>query len=413
MPSPWFFVPARWRKCLLLALAALYACTAAAQHNGGGRHEPLRPESSQQLKSPLGLTEVGVLEGAAYRIDVPEEWNGSLVVYYHGYAQQPVSFHIAEKIAGHALPLFERHYAIAQSAYSQPGWALPQAFPETEALRHYFTQKFGPPRETYVAGTSMGGALVMVTLELNPKPYLGGLDLCGSVGPTSESFERRFAMRAAFDRYFPNLLGPLVPVPPDYLANQPVREKILAALKSNPTAAGELRNLLGVHTDTQVAWNIAYFTFVVGDMQRRAGGNPFDNRNFLYTGTNPASSASDFELNDAVRRYAANPHAREYLFQHYTPSGRLQRPMLAVHTLYDPVVPAGTLELYDHMVQAAGFGENLVQQYVKRDGHCAVSSDEVGRAFDELVAWTHGTHPRPVPGWLREPALASADARSR
>ena len=48
----------------------------------------------------------------------------------------------------------------------------------------------------------------------------------------------------------------------------------------------------------------------------------------------------------------------------------------------------------------AGFGQNLVQQYVKRDGHCNFSPDEVGRAFDELVIWTHGGA-RPVPGLLK------------
>ena len=400
----------RKRCALLLAAAcALVTTTVAAQH--AGRPE-LKPESSQQLKGPLGLTEVGVLAGSSYRIDVPNDWNGSLVVYYHGYAQQPVTFHIAEKLVGQTAPLFERHYAIAQSAYSQPGWALPQAFPETELLRHYFVHKFGPPKETYVAGGSMGGALVMVTLELNPKPYIGGLDLCGSVGPTFESFERRFAMRAAFDHYFPNLLGPLVPVPSDYLASQAVRDRILAALKTNPTAAAELRNLLGVRTDNNVAADIAYFTFVIGDMQRRAGGNPFDNRNFLYTGANPASAVPDFELNDTVRRYAAAPRAREYLFQHYTPTGRLQRPMLALHTIYDPVVPAGSLALYDHLVEAAGYGDNLVQQYVKREGHCNMTQDEVGRAFDELVGWTHG-RPRPLPGALHEPLVTSVEPHGR
>ena len=397
-------LPRRGGALLLAVLCALAAAVA--------QKKVFNPESSQQLKGPLGLTEVGVLAGSSYRIDVPNDWNGSLVMYYHGYAQQPVTFHIAEKVAGQAAPIFERHYAVAQSAYSQAGWALPQAFPETEALRRYFVKKFGQPKETYVAGGSMGGALVMVTLELNPRPYVGGLNLCGSVGPTFESFERRFAFRAAFDHYFPNLLGPLVPVPSDYLANQAVREKILTALRGNPAAAAEMRSLLGVHTDNTVAADIAYFTFVIGDMQRRAGGNPFDNRNYLYTGTDAASSTSDFELNDSVRRYAASPHARAYLMQHYTPTGHLQRPMLAVHTLYDPVVPPSSLALYDHLVQAAGFGDNLVQQYVKRDGHCNITQDEVGRAFDELVYWTHG-HPRPLPGALRDASVISAESHAR
>ena len=360
-----------------------------------------KPESKPDiLQSPFGATEVGILGGAAYRIDIPNDWNHSLVVYYHGYSMQGVTFHIAERLNGRQMPMFQRHYAIAQSAYSQPGWALPQAYPETEQLRRYFAKAYGIPRETYVAGDSMGGALTMVTLELNPKPYLGALNLCGAVGPSSESFERRFAMRAAFDYYFPNLLPPLIHSQLDFDDTQAVRDKIAAALKANPTAAAALRGLMALHTDEGVADQIAYITFVVTDMQHRAGGNPFDNRNYLSTGTSPTSSAGDYALNDGVRRYAADPRARDYLFRHYTPNGHLTKPMLALHTLYDPRVPPTSLSLYDHLVQGAGFGDNLVQQYVHREGHCAISPDEVGRAFDELVLWTHHG-PRPTPGLLR------------
>ena len=352
------------------------------------------------LQTPVGTTEVGILDGAAYRIDIPNDWNHSLVVYFHGYRMHGETFHIAEALKGPQFPLFERHYAIAQSAYSQSGWALPQAYPETEQLRRYFTHAYGQPHETYVAGESMGGALTMITLELNAKPYLGGLDLCGAVGPTSEAFERRFAFRAAFDFYFPGVMPPLVPSPPDYDNTPAIRDKISAALRANPTAAANMRALMGLHTDAGVASDIAYFTFVITDMQHRAGGNPFDNRNYLYAGTNPASSASDYALNDGVRRYAADPRAQDYLFRHYTPDGHLTKPMLALHTLYDPLVPPTSLSLYDHIVQGAGFGQNLVQQYVHHEGHCAVSEDEVGRAFDELVQWTHHGA-RPTPGLLR------------
>jgi pimeloyl-ACP methyl ester carboxylesterase len=286
------------------------------------------------LRTPMGLTEVGVLDGAAYRIDVPAGWNHSLVVYYHGYEEQPAEFHIAERLNSQALPLFQRHYAIIQSGYSQPGWALQQAYPETEQLRRYFTKAYQQPRETYVAGGSMGGALVMVTLELNPKPYLGGLDICGAVGPSYEPFQRRFAWRAAFDFYFPGVLPTLVPSPPNFEESAALREKVWSAVRANPAAAAEMRGLTDLHTDYEVAREMVYFTFVITDMQRRAGGNPFDNRNYIYTTTNPTTSASDYALNDGVHRYAADPKAREYLIHHYTPSGRLSKPMLALHVQF-------------------------------------------------------------------------------
>lgn len=380
----------------LSALCLLFTVGASASSRKN------RPEGPPvQLRTASRLTEVGILNGAAYRIDIPGDWNHSLIIYYHGYAQYPVAFHLDKPLKGQTAPLFERHYAIAQSAYSQTGWALQQAYPETEALRRYFSKRFGAPRETYVAGGSMGGALVMVTLELNPKPYLGGLDLCGSVGRSSEEFDHRFELRAAFDYYFPGVMPPLVPVPEDFLANRAERDRISAALRQNPRAAAAMRELAGLRNDTELAWDMAYFTYVLGDLQRRAGGNPFDNSNTIYS---TAGDQTDDTLNDHVRRYRAQASARLYLLHHYTPTGRLARPMVALHTIYDPVVPVAQLAAYSHRVQTAGFGANLVQQYVHRDGHCNLTQDQIGNAFDELVAWTHGGL-RPAPGLLREAPL--------
>jgi hypothetical protein len=359
-----------------------------------------KPQAPHVVHSPTGTTEVGLLNGTPYRIDVPEGWNHSLVIFYHGYAEHPTSFNIADRVIDQQQVFLDRHFAIAQSAYSQTGWALQQAFPETETLRRYFAKAYDAPQDTYAVGLSMGGLLVSITLELNPKPYLGGLDVCGSVGPTSESFERRFALRAAFDHYFPDMLPPLLATPPFFDDSPAQQDKLLAALHANPPAAAALRGLMALHTDADVAHDISYFTYVVGDMQRRSGGNPFDNRNFVYTGANPSSSAADYELNDKVRRYAASPQARAYLTRYYTPSGHLGRPMLAVHTVYDPIVPVWSVALYNHIVESAGAAQNLVQQYVDRDGHCNLTNQQIGSAFDELQRWTHNGL-RPTPGLLK------------
>jgi hypothetical protein len=355
-----------------------------------------------------GTTEVGMIDGTPYRIDVPEGWNHELVVFYHGYAEHPVSFHIGDHVIGEQQPFLDRHFAIAQSAYSQTGWALEEAYPETEALRRYFSKAYGAPRETYAVGFSMGGLLVSITLELNAKPYIGGVDFCGSVGPTYEAFEKRFAMRAAFDHYFPGLLPPLLNTPPLFDDSPAQRERLLAALHGAPAAAAAMRGLMGLHTDADVAHDISYYTYVIGDLQRRAGGNPFDNRNYIYTGASLTNSAADYELNDKVHRYAATPQARAYLTRHYTPNGHLGRPMLALHTVYDPVVLVSSISLYGHMVESAGDAQNFVQQYVDREGHCNFTDGQIGSAFDELVRWTHGGS-RPSSGLLEAPGPVHRD----
>ena len=392
--------------CVTLAGSASRSVAAA-----GGSKPTLQPDAQPEIvHTAAGMTEVGTLSAVPYRIDIPTAWNHALVVYFHGYSEGPFTYRVSGALNEQTQPMFDRGYAVIQSGFSAPGWALAEAYPETEQLRLYFLKRYGTPAvgkkvkemETIVAGGSMGGALVVAELELNPKPFAGGLDICGSVGPTDLAFQRRFAWRAAFDFYFPGVMPPLVPTPPDFQESRTLRDRVLEDLRANPAAAGAMRGLTELHSDRELADAMVYFTYVVGDMQHRAGGNPFDNRNYLYSGTSAASSTLDNALNDGVHRYAAEPRAREYLIHHYTPSGRLAHPMLALHTTYDPRIPINTLAFYGEQVALAGFAQNLVQQYVKRDGHCTFTPDEIGRAFDELVAWLH-TGRRPTSGSLPQP----------
>src|SRR5205085_4086787 len=83
-------------------------------------------------------TEVGELNRAQFRIDVPVNWNHGLVVYCHGYNPEPVKFDGSKPINPVLAVFLKAGYAVAQSGYSRGGWAVEQAMPETEALRRYF-----------------------------------------------------------------------------------------------------------------------------------------------------------------------------------------------------------------------------------------------------------------------------------
>lgn len=375
------------RSAVFLLITSLWlAASGFAQRNPETEDAPSTPPKI--LKNAAGTVETGSMGNADYRIDVPANWNHSLVVFYHGYSERPFHYRADTQLHDQARPMFQRGFAVIQSGYSQVGWALQAAYPETERLRKYFGKKYGQPKETFVAGGSMGGALTMMTMELNPKPYVGALDLCGAVEPTYEFAQRRFAWRAAFDYYFPNILPPLVPTPPDFQETDAIKQKVFQALKSKPTAAAALREMMFEHTDLQVANMITYITWQMADFQRKAGGNPFDNRNYIYTRSSD-DSHTDYALNDGVRRYAADDKARKWVVTWYTPTGKLTKPMLALHTVFDPLIPATSMTLYGRMVEEAGFGNNYVQKYVHREGHCAMNADEVGRAFDELLLWVH------------------------
>ena len=233
----------------------------------------VRADTAAASARSAAIVETGTLEGAAYRIDIPAAWNHDLVVYYHGYAVTPVQLPAREPIAPQLQQLLDRGYTVIQSAYSQTGWAVEQAYADSERLRRHFVEKHGKPRAAFVAGMSMGGTLVAMALETAPEIYVGGVSLCGAIEPTDRLVQYDFALRAAFDYYFPDLLGPLVPVPVSFMPTQAIEEKIAAALQSKPQAAATLLRVWGVGNLQTLAPIIAFNTYEVAELQRRTHGD--------------------------------------------------------------------------------------------------------------------------------------------
>jgi hypothetical protein len=166
------------------------------------------------------------------------------------------------------------------------------------------------------------------------------------------------------------------------------------SLDANPDQAALVRELANIHTNRGLADVLVFNTFVIEDLRLKSGGNPFDNRNLVYSGTD-----NDALLNQRVHRYAADPNADRFLANWYSPNGYLHRKLLEVHTIYDPLVPASTTGWYNELTRRLGNGDQFVEQYVDRDGHCNITADQTGLAFDELLSWVHDNQ-RPTPGLL-------------
>jgi len=144
-------------------------------------------------------------------------------------------------------------------------------------------------------------------------------------------------------------------------------EAIEKLLDSKPEQASIIRRWTGLRNNKDTAGTLVFFTYILKELEQRAGGNPFDNRNTIYEGTD-----DDNALNDHVARYKSEPRAAAYLERYYTPSGHLTRPMLAIHTTYDPLVPPWVTNMYSILADRADSDQFFVQQYVKHAGHCAI-----------------------------------------
>ena len=329
-------------------------------------------------------TEMGTLEGAAYRIDIPDDWNHNLVVFFHGYSVTPVTWEKGERISPMFDGMLKRGYAVIQSAYSATGWAVEEGAADTERLRKAFVAKHGPPTQTLVSGMSMGGTLTAMTIESQPDVYAGALSLCGAIEPSDRLMQRDFALRAAFDYYFPNVLGPLVPVPEKFLPTTAIIDKVKAAMHANPKAMHALLSWYGVGDADSLPDVIVFNTFEVREMQQRTHANPFGNADLIYTNT-----GDDFALNTGVARYRADAAAAQRMGRFYSPTGKLTRPLLALHDTGDPLVHASTAFEYALAAQRAGNGDNFVQQFVNHEGHCVFTPEQIDRAFGELLDWVN------------------------
>ena len=337
--------------------------------------------------------EIGMLDGVPFRIDMPEKWNGILVMYYHGYSESPITFD-KSKPNRMANDLAPDGYAVAQSGYSVAGWGLERAIPETEALRQYTVAHYGQPKETYVMGHSMGGQLTLATIENYPNRYDGALPLCGLLEPASLAIARGGALVAAFNYYYPRLLPEPLNIGATVALDDTLVKKVQIALPSNPTGLAEIQALSHIKSNEDLADVMVFYTYIQRDLEQKIGSSVLDNHNVIYAG-----GPDDNALNDGVKRYSASAAALAYLKTWYTPTGVLMRPTLAVHTTYDPIIPADSTAIYADTVQRAASGDHFVQQYVKHDGHCNISGPETTAALGELIRWKR-TGVKPIAGLL-------------
>jgi hypothetical protein len=171
-------------------------------------------------------------------------------------------------------------------------------------------------------------------------------------------------------------------------------QAVLTALEADPSRTALFAQHWQVKEEGLVKF-IVFYHLLYRELIDHAGGNPIDNRNFVYGGFESIP-----RMNDLVPRYAADPEAQAYLCRYYTPTGKIEDPVLAVHTSYDAGVPSRLANYYAVTTTLKGCGKWFVHKVVDAEGHCNISPELTGKAFDQLRAWAAGGAP-PEPGALR------------
>jgi len=336
------------------------------------------------------IIEFGNIGDAPFRIDIPEDWNGGLVMYAHGYSIVGSSRGYNRLIPQAVGSL---GFAVAQSRYSKQGWAAEQGVLETEELRRYFIRKYGATSPTVIAGHSQGAAITFATITRYSDAYDGALPMCGTSQPTIQFMrEQIFDMRLFFDYYFPGLEGSAIE-PEGHLADMAgIIEKVKELTAADPERAewfSDYFKLPGVEAIPRV---IAFWTVLLAELHERTGGNPFGNEQLVYGGTE-----DDAKFNAEIPRAEADRESEQYLIDWVTISGEIEDPVVTMHTLVDQLIPVEVTAYYDTLTKVEGTNDLLVQLYVDRIGHCAFSLDETVEALRRLVDWIE-TGDRPEGG---------------
>jgi pimeloyl-ACP methyl ester carboxylesterase len=343
--------------------------------------------------------------GSLYRLIRPANWNGTLLVYAHGFVspEQPVSLPPdAVLIASLVVP---QGVAVAISSYSENGWSVKDGAQRTFQLLGLFTSKFGAPNRVYIAGASMGGLIAVKLVETHPDRFVGALPACALVGGMQRQFDYWGHVRALFDVFYRGVLpGNVAAVPPGIDVNQAIVAPAIAAMTANPSGAAAIASISqtpvpfasGAELIQSIATALGGHATSYPDLLEFTHGHAFfDNTATVYTGSLPPAVLG--AVNADVVRYAADPSAINYLEHYYEPSGDIQVPTLTLRTSRDPVIPGFHQLAFGATVAAAGQSDLLVQRTVDRYGHCdSFLPVELAQAFSDLVLWAeHGIKPAP------------------
>jgi len=368
---------------LPLALWAAAAC-------GGDDTAGPPPEEA----ATPGCREATLPGTALYQVCFPQNWNGDLVVYAHGYvaAGEPLALP-DDQVGGQSISQVVNAlgYAYATTSYRSNGLVADVAVDDVAELVSAIRARFQPdPARTFLVGFSEGGLVAALAAERRPAFVNGVLAACGPVGDFAAQIDYFGDMRVLFDYFFPGVIpGAPMDVPDSVRAAWDTKyaSAVAAALAADPDRTLQLLTVSGAPhgaadlpaASATVLDALWYDVFALPDASTRLGGQPYDNVGRTYQG-----SSDDAALNAGVARVTADANGRAGLASFET-GGSLAVPLVTLHTTRDPVVPAGQSVLYGEKIAAAGAGALLAQRTVDRYGHCAFEAAELFDAFNALL----------------------------
>ena len=370
--------------------------------------------------APLDLS--GELHGAPFRIRVPEVWNGTLLIFAHGYrdkADHPGEIDnrnadVAPNAAFEA-PLLAQGFALAGSAWKDNGWAVEDAIQDTRNLALYFTANVAKPQRTIIVAASLGTFVGYKSMEQFNGIYDGALCLCSAGAGATRLWDSGVPLYLAYEVIFG--------IPPSWGTVGEVRNDIDFDTEVLAKLAPELSNIANFPKFEFIrlvaknpgrgitpppppnffpGWALTdffFFTEARAELQRRAGGPIVQNLDHEYSITpaekaylagiglpTPVVDAWLAQMN-ARRNIEAKESARNYVRNNTNFNGKIKNPILTVHTIIDPLLVVANDSAYAETNAAAGKEELLFQTFTTGVGHCNLTGPQVLTAIGAIDLW--------------------------
>jgi len=369
----------------------------------------------------------GVLNGAAYLVEVPANWNGKLVMYAHGYAGTGASLNVGPPSIRRYL--IQNGYAWGASSYSKNYYDVRAGVEDTNALALEFNniaakngRTLAAPSKYFITGHSMGGHITAAAIEdeaaataVHKVKYNGAVPMCGVVGDT-ELFNEFAAMQvtaqaiAGVPAYptdkFADILGlvtgtlfstfnttPAFPTPS--IAATTTGAKYVSVLQN---ITGGPRPLFAQGLAFGQSFPSAYGTFIAdpttpyGSVAGILNKNVLDTTGFTYTIDGDVAGST--ALNASVQKISpasdANRLRSDGLRWIPKVNGEFKIPVVSIHTLGDLFVPFSMEQVYSKRVTAKGNSAWLVQRAIRGISHCDFTNAEQVTAFDDMIKWEGG-----------------------
>jgi pimeloyl-ACP methyl ester carboxylesterase len=351
---------------------------------------------------PGAKVHFGKYDGGLYRIEIPDNWNGDLVLFAHGFVTNAGSNGSMLRVGVHRFRehVVKEGYAWAASSYRCNGYVPGQGLLDTIALVDLFKQSNGgrAPTRTYLTGESMGGHITLLGMQEFPTMFAGGLAMC----PAGSELFDFFAASSAAAEVITGLQFHADTVQQDIA-------KMTEMLGKPPEYTEKGRQLASV--EIQITGGPR--PFAMEGLASRFLANAMTSQGALLGSTTPQNRAVDTAhikysvadgvgvsasaLNTNARRKTGDPEFRgaNSPYEEVAPfDGKIQRPVMTMHGTGDLFVPIFLEQSLKHAVKAAGNEKLLAQRIYRIGAHCQFSQPEMTSAFDDLVAWVKtGTKP--------------------